>query len=42
MFHITTGENMFFRVRKNDIHIRKEEGKKSLEDMLKPNQKEKS
>jgi AbrB family looped-hinge helix DNA binding protein len=34
MFHITAGENMFFRVRKNDIHIRKEEGKKSLENML--------
>ena len=34
MFHITAGENMFFRVQKNDIHIRKEEGKKSLENML--------
>lgn len=35
MFHIQPGENMFFRVEKKDIHIRKQEGKKMLNDMLK-------
>ena len=34
MFHIRPGENMFFRVEKNDIQIRKEEGEKTLENML--------
>ena len=34
MFHIQAGENMFFRVEKKDIYIRKQEGKKILNDML--------
>jgi AbrB family looped-hinge helix DNA binding protein len=34
MFHIQPGENMFFRVEKKDIHIRKQEGKKLLNNML--------
>jgi len=34
MFHIQPGENMFFRVEKKDIRIRKQEGKKLLNDMI--------
>jgi AbrB family looped-hinge helix DNA binding protein len=34
MLHIQPGENMFFRVEKKDIYIRKQEGKKILNDML--------
>ena len=34
MFHIHCGEYMFFRVEKDDIQIRKEEGEKTLEKML--------
>lgn len=34
MLHIKPGENMFFRVEKKDILIRKQEGKKLLNDML--------
>ncbi|MDG6218309.1 MAG: AbrB/MazE/SpoVT family DNA-binding domain-containing protein [Candidatus Thermoplasmatota archaeon] len=35
MFHIQPGENMYFRVEKKDIFIRKQEGKKLLNTMLK-------
>ena len=34
MFHIQPGENMFFRVEKKGILIRKQEGKKLLATML--------
>lgn len=34
MFHIQPGEDMFFRVEKKDIRIRKQDGKKLLNDML--------
>jgi len=34
MFHIQPGESMYFRVEKNDIQIRKQEGKNMLNDML--------
>ena len=35
MFHIQPGENIYFRVEKKDIFIRKQEGKKLLNTMLK-------
>ena len=41
MFHIQPGENMYFRVEKKDIQIRKQEGKNMLNDMLERIEKKK-
>lgn len=42
MFHIQPGENMFFSVIKKDIHIRKQEGTKILNDMISRIEKKKA